>query len=128
MIMQKVQDYVHVFEGLWDDRVKCRVRVYREQGSPPVIICTELPDNQGGYIGLTTEGLVAEVWKLEQRPEAFTWIEHDPAVLSGEGAETFHKVTFVRVPGVDGRFLSPSWELMTREAVESLIGQHIEAH
>ena len=27
--MQKVRDYVHVFEGLWDDPGKCRVRVYR---------------------------------------------------------------------------------------------------
>ena len=124
--MQKVQDYVHVFEGLWDESGKCRIRVYKEQGSPAVIICTELPDNQGGRIELITEGLAAEVWKRERRPEEFTWLEHYPANLAKEGVETFHKVTFVRVPRVDGRFFSPRWEAMPREAVESLIGQQVD--
>ena len=41
--MKKIQDYIHHFRGYWSDGGKCRIRIYREEGCVPVVICSQLP-------------------------------------------------------------------------------------
>jgi hypothetical protein len=120
--MNKIRDYIYNFEALWEERGKCHIRIYKD-ATNTVIICTELPDNKSGSITTIAEWLATEVWQKEGRPEPFVWIEHYPAELAPGGTETFHRVSFVQVP--NARFFSPQWEVMTREAVERLIGQII---
>jgi hypothetical protein len=43
--MRKTHDYVHRYRGYWSDGGRCRVRIYREEGKPPVVVCSKLPDN-----------------------------------------------------------------------------------
>lgn len=117
--MQLVKDYIHSFDGLWEQVGKCRIRVYTSTASPTVIICSELTDNQGGSITTIVEGLAYDVWRLEGKPDQFVWIEHYPATLSSTHEETFHRVTFAQVPG--GRFFSPHWDVLTKEDIERLV-------
>ena len=124
--MHQVQDFIHVFEGLWDTPGSCRVRLYEEQGRPSVIICTAVPNNSETRVDTIAEWLAAEIWRRVGEPESFVWIEHFLSELSEDGSEQFHRVTFVRVPGIGGRFFSPHWESVSREAVEHLVDQAVD--
>jgi hypothetical protein len=43
--VKKTHDYIHRYRGYWSDGGKCRIRIYREDGQAPVVICSQLPDN-----------------------------------------------------------------------------------
>jgi hypothetical protein len=40
--VKKTHDYVHHYRGYWSDGGKCRIRIYREDGQVPVVICSQL--------------------------------------------------------------------------------------
>ena len=122
--MQKLRDYVHTFDALWDEQGQCRIRSYREQGQPVVIICSELPENKSASITAVVEWLATEIWQVEGCPDSFIWIEHYPAAVSPYEGESFHQVTFVKAPNT--QFFGPRWEPMTKQGVENLIGQQID--
>jgi hypothetical protein len=117
------KDYIYTFEGLWEKPGECRIRLYQEKDSPTVIICSEIPSNQGGSVTTIAEGLANAIWRLEGKPDPFIWIEYYSTELSSNGKETFDKVSFLKTP--EGRFFSPQWNTMTRQDVEKLVGQSI---
>ena len=43
--MKKTHNYIHYYRGYWSNRGKCRIRIYQEEGRAPVVICSQLPDN-----------------------------------------------------------------------------------
>jgi hypothetical protein len=43
--MNKSHDYIHYYRGYWSDRGKCRIRICREEGQAPIVICSQLSDN-----------------------------------------------------------------------------------
>ena len=59
--MNKTHDYVHHYRDYWSEGGKCRIRIYREDGQAPVVICSQLPDNDNTSITNMAEYLAAEV-------------------------------------------------------------------
>jgi hypothetical protein len=78
----------------------CRIRIYAPAGKPPVILCTELPENHGTSITNCAEHLAAEVIRqyFTQRfddPDGEVWIEHYPGERGiDHGQPTYDRVTF----------------------------------
>ena len=64
-ILMLVSDYVHPTPR----GGRCRIRIYEEAGELPVVLCTELPDNEGTSITNAAEQIAAEV--LANHPGVF---------------------------------------------------------
>jgi len=128
-------DATHSYRGYWSADAVCRIRVYRPAGFPPVVIATELPENENTSIMNIVEELAADVLATylpdrvgQERP--FVWVEHHPRHPVGHG-ETFDLVTFAHYHAREelraGRWRmligAPEWRRLTREQVEALIGK-----
>jgi hypothetical protein len=59
--VKKTNDYIHHYRGYWSEGGKCRIRIYREDGQAPVVICSQLPDNDNTSVTNMAEYLAAEV-------------------------------------------------------------------
>jgi hypothetical protein len=164
--LRVIYDGQYDYVGLWRYPAHCWLRVYVPSGAGdvPVVIATQVPDNEGTSVTNFAEQLA---WKVTQdqmvwaqAPGAaragFTWIEHYPWEEYPEWKtsheETFMRVTFaavtsnlgdVTIVGTDpetgdstsmrtfdvsateaqGALGEPTWEDLTREQVEQLIGQ-----
>jgi hypothetical protein len=112
-------DAVHTYLGPWAPGAVCRIRVYRPAGFPPVVVATELPENENTCITNAAEELAADVLASylpdragDDRP--FVWIEH------------YHPRPELR--GGRRRLVigTPWWRRPTREGVEALIGGPLE--
>ena len=76
--MKKTHDYIHYYRGYWSDGGKCRIRIYREESLAPVVICSQLPDNDNTSVTNMVEYLAAEVIKEHGLLTPLVWIEHYP--------------------------------------------------
>jgi hypothetical protein len=76
--VKKTHDYIHHYRGYWSDGGRCRIRIYREDGHAPVVICSQLEDNENTSVTNMAEYLAAEVIKDRSLPTPLTWIEHYP--------------------------------------------------
>jgi len=76
--MKKTYDYVHHYRGYWSDGGKCRIRIYQEEGQVPMVICSQLPDNDNTSVTNMAEYLAAEVIEEHSLPTPPVWIEHYP--------------------------------------------------
>ena len=68
---------------------KCRVRVWHpdEEQDAPVVVCTELPTNEGSSITYASEQLAAEVIRYHRLPTPVVWIEHHPPLATDGDTE-----------------------------------------
>ena len=75
---------------------RCRVRVWlsEEELDAPVVVCSELPTNEGSSITYAAEQLAAEVIRYHRLPTPVVWIEHHPPVATDGSTETFGLVDF----------------------------------
>ncbi|HKH77368.1 MAG TPA: hypothetical protein VKA51_10465 [Rubrobacteraceae bacterium] len=125
--MKKAHDYVHRYRGYWSDGGRCRVRIYREEGSPPVVGCSQLADNDNTSVTNMAEYLVAELVEEHGLPTSLTWVEHYPE-HEGEPGE-WSLVTFcswepeeVCLGGTWRRRIgSPKWSPLGPDEVERII-------
>jgi hypothetical protein len=77
--VKKTPDYVHFYRGYWSEGGKCRIRIYERTGKPPVVICSQLPDNHNTSVTNMAEYLAAEVVMEEHKlPTLGVWVEHYP--------------------------------------------------
>jgi hypothetical protein len=76
--VKKTHDYVHYYRGYWSEGGKCRIRIYQEDGQTPVVICSQLPDNDNTSVTNMAEYLAAEVIREQSLPTPLVWIEHYP--------------------------------------------------
>lgn len=76
--MKKTHDYIYHYRGYWSDGGKCRIRIYREDGQVPVVICSQLPDNHNTSVTNMAEYLAAEVIEEHDLPTPLVWVEHYP--------------------------------------------------
>jgi hypothetical protein len=76
MTAKKTCDYVHHNRGYWSDGGKCRIRIYQEDGRTPVVVCSQLPDNDNASVTNMAEYLAAEVIEEHGLQTPLTWIEH----------------------------------------------------
>jgi hypothetical protein len=74
--MKKTHDYIHRYRAYWSDGGNCRIRIYREYGRVPVVICAQLPDNDNTSVINMAEYLAAEVIEEYSLPTPLIWIEH----------------------------------------------------
>ena len=125
--MKKTHDYIHRYRGYWYDGGKCRIRIYREEGRSPVVICSQLPDNDNTSVTNMAEYLAAEVIEEHKLPALLTWIEHYPE-HEGEIGEyslvrfSSWELTEVYLGGVWRRRLgSPRWSPLRPDEVDDLI-------
>ena len=92
------------------------MRIYRpdlhEEGSAArdeaVVICTELPSNEGMSVTNAAERIAGEVIDFNRLPTPLAWIEHyeDGARGTSEDQHTFDLVTFSSYEVED---LAPTW-------------------
>jgi hypothetical protein len=112
---------------------RCRVRVYlpEEDQDAPVVICSELPTNEGASVTNIAEQLAAEVIRYHRLHAPVVWIEHHPPITTDGFAETFDLVTFSsyevreRGPYLGETRLTvgeATWKRITRGMVEVLVG------
>jgi hypothetical protein len=72
------------------------VRVYLpdDERDAPVVICSELPTNEGASVTNFAEQLTAEVIRYHRLPAPVVWIEHRPPIITDGDTETFDLVAF----------------------------------
>jgi len=125
--VKKTHDYIHYYRGYWSEGGKCTIKIYQEDGSTPVVICSQLPDNPNTSVTNMAEYLAAEVIEEHGLPAPLTWIEHYPE-HEGEIGEyslvrfSSWKLEEVCLGGVwRYRIGSPRWSSLGPEEVEVLL-------
>lgn len=122
------------YRGFHGCKSACRLRVYETPGKVPVALVTELTDNPGTSITNMAEYLATLIWKMLERPaDGLVWIEHyeDRARVGGRTTlkNEFDRVTFEPrsdASGILTGFGEPHWQRISREEVETLLGQRVE--
>lgn len=111
------------YSAPWGSRPKadscCLVRMFAPAGRQPVVVLTELPENQGMSVTNAFEFLAADIKQLFALPEDTVWVEHYTDRREGGSdeslAENFALVSFEGGPDVYGRFGRPVWKHLERE-------------
>ena len=82
--MKKTHDYVHFYRGYWSEGGRCRIRIYREEGKPPMVVCSQLPDNDNTSVTNMAEYPAAEGIEDHELSTPLTWLrlypEHERGV------------------------------------------------
>ena len=143
----KVADYEHGFFGLWSPGGICRVRIYREEGTVPIVVLTELEENRNTSVTNMAEYLAAEVAERHgilgaRETPPFLLMLHHPRTerdLAWGWTPSFCSVTFssydpqvrysyamanhCRNPPTRLRLGTPTFVHLDREEVFSLLGE-----
>jgi hypothetical protein len=113
-------DRLYDYPGYHGRPARCRLRIFALGPDRPLVaLVTELRDNPGTSVTNRAEvlaGLVTREYSID--PDVMCWIEHYP---TGHFPETFKRVEF-QSGSRPGELERPAWSLMTRAAVERLIG------
>jgi hypothetical protein len=125
--VKKIHDYIHRYRGYWSNGGRCRIRIYQEEGRAPVVICSQLSDNDNTSVTNMAEYLAAEVIDKHDLHTPLVWIEHYPD-HEGEIGEyslvrfSSWELTAVCLGGVwRCRVGSPRWSPLRPEEVDVLI-------
>jgi hypothetical protein len=112
-------DHPHPIPG----RGKCRVRIYESDddgerwGDRTVVLCSQVPDNEGPSITEAAEAIYESVVRAFRLNEPF-WIEHHGPESTDGTTETWKLVIFPA-------FGKPAWNPLDRTAVETLVGRRL---
>jgi hypothetical protein len=120
----KTHDYIHRYRGYWSDGGKCHIRIYIEDGQDPVVICTQLSENENTSVTNMAEYLAAEVIEEHGVATPLVWIEQYPEHKGklGESRSLPWERREVRLGGVwRCRVGAPRWSPVWPEEVEELI-------
>lgn len=111
----------------------CRVRVYRPEAKPVVILVTELADNPAASVTNSAETAYYAAWITAGQPAPCVFVEHYPGE-PGRAApfgEHFDETRFPLAPDGDGPYVGsergtgafgePAWRRLSREAFLALI-------
>ncbi len=136
-IMHLAIDYIHPYKSGVGYPSKCRVRIYLPaspdlERDAPVVICSELADNQGTSITTGAEWIAGDVLR-HHKLSVPVRIEHYPPEVTDGREETFHLVLFasyeVREVLIGGEWRyeigDPNWKHLDRETVEVLVGEEV---
>jgi hypothetical protein len=115
---------------------RCRIRVYlpEEERDAPVVICSELSNNEGSSVTYSAHQIAAEVIRYHRLGVPPVWIEHYPKEATDGHSETFELVVFSSyevketAPYLGETRLTigePAWKTLDRESVEALVGQAV---
>ena len=115
---------------------RCRVRIFlpEDEQDAPVVICSELPTNEGASVTNIAEQLAAEVIRYHRLPAPVVWIEHHPPITTDSFTETFDLVVFSSYEVRDrGPYMGETrltvgeatWKRITKGMVEVLVGGEV---
>jgi hypothetical protein len=76
--VKKTHDHIHYYRGYWSDGGRCRIRIYQEDGLVPMVICSQLADNENSSVTNMAEYLAAEVVEEHSLSTPLTWVKHYP--------------------------------------------------
>ena len=130
--MHVASDYIHPTPK----GGRCRIRVYlpEDERDAPVVICSELPNNEGSSVTYSAHQIAAEVIRYHRLGVPPVWIEHYPKEATDGHSETFELVVFSSyevketAPYLGETRLTigePAWKTLERESVEALVGQKV---
>ena len=111
-----------------------RVYLPEDQRDAPVVICSELPNNEGSSVTYSANQLAAEVIRYHKLALPPVWVEHYPKEATDGTSETFELVEFSsyevkeRAPYLGETRLTlgePVWKTLERESVETLVGEPV---
>jgi hypothetical protein len=126
--VKKVHDYTHHYRGYWSEGGVCRIRIYQSECQPPVVICSQLPENINTSVTNMAEYIAAEVIEHYDLPTPLTWIEHYPEHKGETGEWTLvsfasWKIGEASLGGVARRRIgSPNWSNLSSALVQDLLG------
>jgi hypothetical protein len=92
MRMHLPNDYIHPTPR----GGRCRIRFYlpEDRRDAPVVICSELPSNEGSSVTYSTHQIAAEVINYNEFLLPPVWIEHYRLETTDGASETFELVVF----------------------------------
>jgi hypothetical protein len=99
-----------------------------------VIICSELPYNEGSSVTYSAHQIAAEVIRYNKLALPPVWIEHYPKDATDGVSETFELVIFSSYEVTErATYLGktrltvgkPRWKSLDRDSVETLVGQEV---
>ena len=131
--MNKTHDYVHRYRGYWSEGGQCQIRIYRGEGQPPVVVCSQLPDNTNTSVTNMAEYLAAEISEEHALPTPLLWLEHYPEHEGRIGEWSWVRFSTweaeeVSLGGVRRRRVGPPrWSHLDPEEAERLMGTGREA-
>jgi len=127
--MRLTRNEPFTYRGKFDCPCCCRLRLWEEKGSPPVVVFSQLPDYYGPSITNRIEWLAWEIWEqlgfaegmivLQHYPDRGPWRNGRPSFPS-----RVHAVTFS--PDWRDGFSDPRWNLLSREEVAALPGKPLQ--
>ena len=106
-----------------------RVYLPEDKRDAPVVICSELPNNDGSSGTYSAHQIAAEVISYNEFALPPIWIEHYPPETTDGASETFEMVVFSsyevteRAPYLGAAILTigePTWKRLGRVTVEDL--------
>jgi hypothetical protein len=107
---------IYNFKGLYGCKSRCELEVIGN-----VAIVTETEGNPGTSVTNAVETLAAQICKeYNIKPIDLHLIEHYPERGRGAIPETFDRVSFEAIHLVNGLFVSPTWNRMSKDDVEGL--------
>jgi hypothetical protein len=74
MPVKKTHDYVHFYRGYWSGGGQCCISIYQEDGRAPVVICSQLSDNDNTSVTNMAEYLAAGVIEEHRLFTPLIWI------------------------------------------------------
>jgi hypothetical protein len=130
--MHLASDYIHPTPS----GGQCRIRIYlpEDERDSPVVICSELPNNEGSSVTYSAHQIASEVIRYNESALPPVWIEYYPKQATDGTSETFELVVFSsyeireRAPYLGETRLTigePTWKALDRETVEALVGQEV---
>lgn len=123
------RDIRHSYHGFWTPGAVCRIRIYERDRVLPVVIATELPENENTSLTNLVEQVAAEVMVryLGRRP--FIWVEHYPARrYFGESYDLVQfdhydpRPQFSMGRAVSIKIGAPTWRRITKATLAELMG------
>ena len=99
-----------------------------------MVICSELPYNEGSSVTYSAHQIAAEVIRYNKLALPSVSIEHYPKEATDGVSETFELVVFSsyevaeRAPYLGKTRLTvgkPIWKMLDRDSVETLVGQEM---
>jgi hypothetical protein len=112
------------------------MRLYppEDERDAPVVICSELPNNEGSSVTSSANQVAAEVIRYHKLTLPPVWIEHYPKEATDGRSETFELMVFSsyevkeRAPYLGETRLTigePTCKSLDRESVEALVGDEV---
>ena len=99
-----------------------------------MVICSELPSNEGSSVTYSTHQIAAEIIRYHKLGVSPVWIEHYPKEATDGSSETFELVVFSsyevkeKAPYLGETRLTigePVWKMLDRQSIVALVGQEV---